>query len=211
MAVNIEDFDGNLMSKLFPQAWPQMKLHVPVKEKAGDKAGPTSNSESSSPELFSLQEERPEDKPEQNLVPAGREGLSEMLTPESTSFKLTEVEDKPATAQPIAGDGGSTLYKSPHRVKRTSGRIEIIEGGEPLPSDQHPRDFDELLVYMDEQAITVENTSDGLVFMGGTEASRERVIACLNADVWTECNLRRYLDGSLRDIDGRKYVHPKLR
>ena len=235
MAVNIEDFDGNLMSKLFPQAWPQMKLLVPVKEKAGDKTGPTSNSESSSPELFSLQEENAvtnryslqsgheamtvattdgqseQSKPEQNLVPAKREGLSEMSTPESTSFKLTEVEDKPATAHPIAGDGGSTLYKSPHRVKRTSGRIEIIEGGEPLPPDQHPRDFDELLVFMDDNAIRATATSDGLELRGGTETSRERVIACLNADVWTECNLRRYLDGSLRDIDGRKYVHPKLR
>lgn len=235
MAVNIEDFDGNLMSKLFPQAWPQMKLLVPVKEKAGDKTDPTSKSEASSPELFSLQEEKAvtnrypmqsgheamtvattdgqseQSKPEQNPVPAKREGLSEMPTPESTSFKLTEVEDKPATAQPIAGDGGSTLYQTRHRVKRTSGRIEIIEGGEPLPEGQHPRDFDELLVFMDEQAITVEATSDGLVFTGGTEASRERVIACLNADIWLECNLRRYLDGSLRDIDGQKYVHPKLR
>ena len=149
-------------------------------------------------------------KPEQNPVPAGREGLDEMTTPESTA-NCRRVEDKPASLKPEAGDGGSMLYKSPHRVKRTSGRIEILEGGEPLPEDQHPRDFDELLVYMDEQAITVESTSDGVVFTGGTEASRERVIACLNADVWTECNLHRYLDGSLRDVDGRKYVHPKLR
>ena len=112
MAVNIEDFDGILMSKLFPQAWPQMKLHLPVKEKAGDKTGPTSNSESSSPELFSLQEERPEDKPEQNLVPAKREGLSEMLTPESTSFKLTEVEDKPATAHSETLTDGNTFTRN---------------------------------------------------------------------------------------------------
>lgn len=150
-------------------------------------------------------------KPEQNPVPAGREGLSEMLTPESTSFKLTEVEDKPASLKPEAGDGGSTLYQTRHRVKRTVGRIEIIEGGEPLPPDQHPRDFDELLVFMDDNAIRATATSDGLELRGGTETSRERVIACLNADIWLECNLRRYLDGSLRDIDGRKYVHPKLR
>ena len=149
-------------------------------------------------------------KPEQNPVPAGREGLDEMTTPESTA-NCRRVEDKPASLKLEAGDGGSTLYQTRHRVKRTSGRIEIIEGGEPLPEGQHPPDFDELLVFMDEQAITVEATSDGLVFTGGTEASRERVIACLNADIWLECNLRRYLDGSLRDIDGRRYVHPKLR
>ena len=237
MAVNIEDFDGNLMSKLFPQAWPQMKLPVPVKEKVGTKTDPTSEPEASSPELFSLQEENAvtnryslqsgheamtvattdgqseQSKPEQNLVPASGVifGLDKMSTPESTWPILSQVEDKLATAQPIAGDGGSTLYQSRHRVKRKPGRIEIIEGGEPLPSDQHPRDFDELLVYMDDNAIRATATSDGLVLTGGTEASRERVIACLNADIWLECNLRRYLDGSLRDVDGRKYVHPKLR
>ena len=216
MAVNIEDFDGNLMSKLFPQAWPQMKLLVPVKEKAGIKVIPTSNSESSSPELFSLQEENAVtnryslQSGHEAMTVATTDGQSEQSKPESTA-NCRRVEDKPASLKPEAGDGGSTLYQTRHRVKRTSGRIEIIEGGEPLPEGQHPRDFDELLVFMDEQAITVENTSDGLVFMGGTEASRERVIACLNADVWTECNLHRYLDGSLRDIDGRRYVHPKLR
>ena len=138
------------------------------------------------------------------------DGQSEQSKPESTA-NCRRVEDKPATAQPIAGDGGSTLYQTRHRVKRKPGRIEIIEGGEVLPADQSPPDFDELLVYMDDNAIRATATSDGLELRGGTEASRERVIACLNADIWLECNLRRYLDGSLRDVDGRKYVHPKLR
>ena len=51
-------------------------------------------------------------KPEQNLVPAGREGLDEMSTPESTSFKLTEVEDKPATAHSETLTDGNTFTRN---------------------------------------------------------------------------------------------------
>lgn len=151
-----------------------------------------------------------------NTFTNSKETPSPKMTPEEMTVTNTYSQSgKPATAQPRAGvkperepDGGRTLYHSPHKVRRTGNRIEI-HSPEPLPPDQHPRDFDELLIFLDDCAITVKSTADGLLFSGGTEVERERAVACLSGCVWTEGNLRRYLDGTLRDIDGRKYRYPK--
>ena len=103
-------------------------------------------------------------------------------------------------------DDGTTLYQSPHKVKKKPGQITIISKGKPLPLDQHPRNFDELILFMAEHAITATESPDGFLFAGGTEEVRQKVAACLSSCIWTECNLRRYLNGTLKDINGRKYI-----
>lgn len=126
------------------------------------------------------------------------------LNPEEQNNNETASTETTGTTSNTGNN--STLYQTQHKVQRTSGRIKIISTGESLPSGQYPLDFDELMDYMEHYEITVKETPDGLLFTGGTEANRERIAAYLNADVWLECNLRRYLNGTLIDVDRRKYV-----
>lgn len=204
MAVDFGEFNDGVMRKLFPHAWPQRGNPVPVKEKGLDGRDTAEGSESVS--YPSCETDSPEPEPE---VKTGK--TPEASTPELFSLS-EEPEDKSENPSEILSelDHGQTVYRNPHKGTWKGNRFEM-QIPDPLPPDEHPRNLDELLIFLDECGIKVTATTDGFIFTGGTEDQRRLATACLDSCVWTYGNLRLYLKGELKEIDGRRYIHPKLR